>query len=246
MRFYLGTHHPDWLGRLGVPLFVSHRRLSVRKKLPRAQSPWALDSGGFTELSRPPHRWVTTVDEYVEAAQRYDSEIGQLAWAAPMDWMCEPFVVEATGLSVREHQERTVENFLELRGRGPFVPVLQGWTIDDYVRCVNLYEGAGVDLAAEPIVGIGSVCRRQSTAEIGSIFGVLSGEFGIACHGFGVKKKGLALYGKFLTSADSMAWSYQARRRPPLPGCTTHKNCANCDRFALLWRGELLAGLRDG
>ncbi|HYU84194.1 MAG TPA: hypothetical protein VEK80_05265, partial [Kribbellaceae bacterium] len=52
---------------------------------------------------------------------------------------------------------------------------------------------------------------------------------------------GLARYGDLLTSADSMAWSIDARRKPHLPGCTGHKNCANCLRYALRWRGRVLA-----
>lgn len=147
-------------------------------------------------------------------------------------------MLEKTGLSVREHQERTVESYLELRGQGPFIPVLQGWALADYEACVGLYASAGVDLAAQPIVGVGSVCRRQNTAEIGDIFRSLAGA-GIACHGFGVKKQGVAQYGRFLASADSMAWSYRARRSWPLPGCS-HKSCANCSKFALRWRDELL------
>ncbi len=47
-----------------------------------------------------------------------------------------------------------------------------------------------------------------------------------------------------LTSADSMAWSVDARRKPPLPGCTRHKNCANCPRYALRWRRQVLAATR--
>lgn len=37
-----------------------------------------------------------------------------------------------TGLTVREHQERTIANFLELRRIAPglpFIPVLQGWAL---------------------------------------------------------------------------------------------------------------------
>lgn len=237
MHFWLGTHETSWLARVDVPLFVSHRRLALRQRLPRARSPWALDSGGFTELSMH-GEWRTTVTEYVEATQRYAEQIGQLTWAAPMDWMCEPHMLDKTGLSVREHQERTILNYLDIRDRGPFIPVLQGWTLADYERCVDLYDEAGVDLAAEPIVGVGSVCRRQSTLEIGRIFQALSG-VGIACHGFGVKKQGVAQYGRFLASADSMAWSYRARRSWPLPDCS-HKSCANCSTFALRWRDELL------
>jgi hypothetical protein len=36
-----------------------------------------------------------------------------------------------------------------------------------------------------------------------------------------------------------MAWSYAARRQPPLPGCTGHKNCANCLSYATRWRAKV-------
>ncbi|SDZ53048.1 hypothetical protein SAMN05216215_10913 [Saccharopolyspora shandongensis] len=62
-------------------------------------------------------------------------------------------------------------------------------------------------------------------------------------HGFGIKTSGLRDYGSHLHSADSMAWSYAARRSPRLPGCTAHKNCANCPRFAFHWRERVLASL---
>jgi hypothetical protein len=154
-----------------------------------------------------------------------------------MDWMCEPSMLAKTGLSVREHQERTVANYLEIRARGPFIPVLQGWTIDDYHACVGLYESVGVDLKALPLVGVGSVCRRQRTGEIADLMESLHA-YGLRLHGFGVKT-GLDSYGQFLTSADSMAWSFRARRSAPLPGCR-HKNCANCSIYALAWRERLL------
>lgn len=240
MRFYLGTHKPAWLARVDVPLFVSHRTLADRRTLPAARVAWALDSGGFTELDKF-GRWVTTADAYVEAVARYQAEIGRLEWAAPMDWVCTPNVLEATGLTVHEHQRRTVENYLELRERGPFIPVLQGWTLADFVRCVDLYAAAGVDLVDEPVVGVGSVAARQHASEVGTIFRTLWG-LGIRCHGFGVKRAGLRAYGTYLASADSMAWSYAARRDPPLAGCT-HRSCSNCQRYALRWRRDVLNDL---
>lgn len=240
IHFFLGTHETNWLERLDVPLFISHRRLAMRKRLPAARAPWALDSGGFTELSQF-GEWRTGPGEYIDAVGRYTAEIGRLVWAAPQDWMCEPWIVEKTGLSVREHQERTVSNYLELRHHGPFVPVLQGWTINDYETCIDLYAEAGIDLTAEPTVGLGSVCRRQKTAEVGRIVRMVH-DAGISAHGFGVKREGISLYGDMLTSVDSMAWSYRARRDWPLPGCT-HASCANCSRYALRWRAETLYSL---
>lgn len=240
LLLYLGTHLPNWLGKTDVPLFVSHRRLAGRRSLPRASGRWALDSGGFTELSMH-GAWQTTASEYVTATRRYADEIGNLDWAAPQDWMCEPFMLDKTGLTVAEHQRRTVRSVQELRDLAPdlpFIPVLQGWVLDDYLRCVDLYAKAGFDLASEPTVGIGSVCRRQSETQIEDICAAVASR-GIALHGFGVKTLGMR-YARHLVSADSMAWSYNARMNPPMPGCHHGKSgrgsCANCIRWALRWR----------
>lgn len=240
--FYLGAHQPHWLWQAGFPLFVSHRQLARRKQLRPASCRWALDSGSFTELSMH-GRWVTPVADYAAAVARYAEQVGRLDFAAPQDWMCEPFMVERSGLSVREHQERTVASYLELRDIAPnlpFIPVLQGWRLADYLACADLYAAEGVDLAALPLTGLGSVCRRQSTGEIAAIVSAFARR-GVRLHGFGVKTGGLHLYGRSLASADSMAWSYAARRQPPLPGCSGHKNCANCLVYATRWRTAIVA-----
>jgi integrase len=57
-----------------------------RRRLPRARCRWALDSGGFTELSLF-GRWQTTPAAYAAAVARYTDQIGKLAWASPQDWM---------------------------------------------------------------------------------------------------------------------------------------------------------------
>ena len=238
--FYLGAHEVSWLAYEIGPLFVSHRRLTRRRALPRAKGRWALDSGGFSEL-RLHGRWLTTVEEYIEATRRYTEEIGRLEWAASMDWMCDPSTLARTGLSIRAHQRRTVSNFLELRQRAPdlpYTPVLQGWTRADYERCAGLYRIAGIDLTREPLVGVGSICGRQDTDETQEIMWSLA-EHGLRLHGFGVKSGGLARFAGALISADSMAWSYRARHDAPLPSCK-HSHCTNCVHYAARWRERLL------
>jgi hypothetical protein len=243
MRFFLGTHMPSWLEKPAlaeVPLFVSHRRLRGYRRLPVACTDWALDSGGFTELSMH-GAWVTSASDYVAAVRRYADDIGRLQWAAPQDWMCEPHMLAKTHLSVSDHQDRTIASVLELRHRwadGPFIAVLQGWDRDDYLRHVDKYESAGIDLAAEPVVGLGSVCRRQALAPISDIVASLAP---LRLHGFGVKAQGLALYGDRLLSSDSMAWSYGGRRNGR---CASAKTCANCMHYALWWRQRVLAALQ--
>lgn len=240
MKFYLGTHQPHWLALVGVPLFVSARRLRLRKSLPRAACRWALDSGGFTELSLG-GQWTIRAAQYADEASRWAGEIGGLDWAAPQDWMCEPHVLAKTGLPVASHQRLTVESYLRLRGLAPqvpWVPVLQGWAEREYWDCVRLYEDVGVDLAAQPVVGLGSVCRRQDTAMAESLIRSLAAA-GIRVHGFGFKLRGLRRVADVIESADSMAWSFDARRGRPLPGCP-HSSCSNCLRYALRWRQKVV------
>src|SRR5437763_3121324 len=108
--FYLGAHHPHWLALLDLPLFVSRRRLAGRRTLPRARAAWALDSGGFTELSMH-GRWTLAPAAYAAEVRRYHDAIGRLTFAAPQDWMYEPHMLARTGMTVLEHQQRTVDNY---------------------------------------------------------------------------------------------------------------------------------------
>lgn len=242
MDFFLGAHRPAWLARVPLPLFVSHRTLDGRRGFPRALHPWALDSGAFTEVSKH-GRFVTSPEAYVAAVRRYRDEVGQLLWAAPQDHMTEPWVLERSEIAstVAQAQAWTVENYLTLRALDsqlPIIPVLQGQTIADYHAHRERYARAGIDLAAEPLVGVGSVCRRQATREIAEIIADLSAD--LRLHGFGVKTSGLGAYGWMLASSDSMAWSYDGRMIRPCPNRGL-ASCSNCLHHALNWRNRVLA-----
>ncbi|MGJ6962548.1 DUF7221 family queuine tRNA-ribosyltransferase-like protein [Streptosporangium sp. G11] len=289
--FYLGTHQPSWLFNprfRNIPLFVSSRRLAGRKStFPRALGRWALDSGAFTEIRMYGH-WTITPAQYLALVCRYIEEIGMPDFVAPMDWMCEPWVISgknqhlkrtssayfhgtrtARGIpedgpdepfddAVLKHQRWTIDNYLELCDRARFLereglapagleekiaPSLQAWTKPQYLRCRRMYASAGVDLESLPVVGLGSVCRRQATSEIAEIVNALVDTGLDNLHGFGVKTEGLGDYGPWLTSADSQAWSAGERYRgyPLFPKhADRHKNCANCPDAALLWYSKVL------
>ena len=248
MLFYLGTHKPDWLERAGVPLFVSFREMNKRKRGYAAIAPWALDSGGFTELSGK-GRWSFTAKQYARDVRSIMDRTPHMAFAAPMDWMCEPEVVAKTGLSVPDHQRRTIDNFIELKSIAPdvpWIPVLQGWTFEQYQWHADDYASRGIDLRREPLVGIGTVCRRQATMRASLIMNWLqSGD--IRLHGFGFKTQGLISACQYLVSADSLAWSFDARRVKKEYACPwghKHKKCVSCIDYALDWRARLLDKLR--
>ena len=264
-QLLLGTHRPTWLANPHAdalrPLFLSRNVFAdasgtcLRRTLPVARGPWALDSGSFTELQHHGD-WRISAEQYAAQVVRLRDEVGHLRWAAPRDRMCEPIVIQGgwagrqffvgTHLSVPEHQRLTVLDFVELRQLlGPLViPVLQGYTLADYQRCRDLYDRHGVDLAAEPLVGVGSVCRRQATGEIAALMAVLAGE-GLRLHGFGVKAGGLDRYAGDLWSCDSMAWSKDGRhtRGCGCPCHRPHKTEANCIHHATRWHRQTMARL---
>jgi hypothetical protein len=227
--FILGTHRPNWLhegsrvAKPSGPLFVSVRQMQGRRKsaYPVGDTPFALDSGGFTEL-RKFKGWKTTVAEYAAYVQRVAAETMTLMWAASQDYMCEADALAATGLDVQQRQELTIARFLELRRLAPsvrWVPVLQGVTNADYVRHVRMYEAAGVRLRSMRVVGLGSVCRRQGTPEIAELARELA-EMGLWLHGFGVKLDGLRWAAEWFVSTDSLAWSqHEAKERSGLTNC---------------------------
>ncbi|MET7607351.1 hypothetical protein ABZS96_33780 [Streptomyces avermitilis] len=113
--------------------------------------------------------------------------MGQLRAAAQQDWMCEWEVLRKTGKTLKEHLALTVANFVELRSIAPdlpIIPVIQGWTYPSYFKCIGMYEKAGVDLTQEPLVGVGSICRRPSLHLPTMLLADLA-QAGIRIHAFG-------------------------------------------------------------
>jgi hypothetical protein len=251
VTFMIGTHQPHMLaapGTDGVTWFVSRERLKGRDSWPRVLGEWCQDSGGFTMLDKR-NGWTISDRRLANETRLYVGEMGKFRWASPRDWMCEPHILRNTGKTIAEHQELTIDSVLELRSIAPeihWIPVLQGWAKEDYLRHLDRYAERGLDLTHEHTVGLGSVCRRQGTSAFVSIVRALVA-CGLNLHGFGVKTLGLRVVASLLRSSDSMAWSQEARllRRPGLPQCEGggHKNCANCLPYALEWRRRLLASL---
>jgi hypothetical protein len=251
-QFWTGTDRLPWLWHpdmAGVPLFVSHRALAVRKsRYPRATTAYAVDSGAFTELLQH-GRWTTSPEQYVAALRRYADELGPFAFAAGQDHLCAPAILDrvaaVTGRrpTVADQQQATVDNFVALRALAPdlpIIPTLQGTQVGQYVHHIAIYAAAGVDLYAEPLVGVGSIAA-QTPGFIERLCTTLVAAGLTRLHGFGVKTRGLEAAAHVMASADSMAWSY-AGRREPMPGCA-HRSCAHCPRWALEWRRRVLAAV---
>ena len=211
--FYVGLHQPSDAKHFDRA-FVSVNRIRRRKK-PIGARAWIMDSGAFTEIAAH-GRYRHSVEEYAAEINRWAHDESLVA-AVAQDYMCEPFIIAKTGLSVLEHQRLTVERYDALKALCPSVyimPVLQGYLVEDYLRHLTMY---GDRLPLGTYVGVGSVCKRNT--DIGQIEDILTAikttRPDLRLHGFGLKTTALssAVVQDCLFSADSMAWSFAARRQ---------------------------------
>lgn len=222
VKFYVGLHQPADAQHFDLAC-ISIKRLWRRKK-PVVCGDVLVDSGAFTELLLH-GRYRHGVEEYAAELHRlHTTGVVKIAAAVAQDYMCEPFILAKTGLTIADHQRLTVGRYdalvAELErlfgGEIPFhvMPVLQGFAPQDYVNHIRMY---GDRLKPGMWVGVGSVCKRQGDPR--SIIAVLQAIAAerpdLLLHGFGVKITSLLHPGvrELLATADSMAWSYAARKQ---------------------------------
>jgi hypothetical protein len=175
-----------------------------------------MDSGAFSELSLH-GQFRHGVESYATQINRLAAINPGLKAAVSQDWMCESRIIAKTGLSIREHQRRTIERYdalLSLVRNVHLMPVLQGYSVDEYLAHLDQY---GDRLRPGMLVGIGSVCKRNGAPhQIEAVLTAIAFKRpDLRLHGFGLKTTALAsdLVRRRLYSADSMAWSYAARRQ---------------------------------
>lgn len=214
MYFYVGVYTLSRAHHF-QRCFISVNRFTRRRRVSDFEvNSWIMDSGAFTQIEQYGEHTLAPA-EYAALIRRW-SRCGTLEAAVTQDYMCEPAMLDRTGMTVEEHQRLTIERYDALVAEDPGVyvmPVLQGYNPAEYARCVDLY---GDRLGENAWVGVGSVCKRNANPQ--SIIAVLSAirsrRPDLRLHGFGVKTTalGVDVIRKWFYSADSMAWSIPARR----------------------------------
>jgi hypothetical protein len=211
MKFYPGLHQLKDAQHF-ERCFLSINRLR-RRKGPFKVKRWIMDSGAFTEISTH-GEYRHSVKEYAKEARCWEG-LGKLELIVSQDYMCEAFILQKTGMTVRRHQRLTIDRYralLDCDLKTPIMPVLQGYTPDEYRKHLDMY---GDLLTRGMRVGVGSVCKRNSKPE--QVIEILSGLKADApelrFHGFGLKYTALSdrRTHRLLYSSDSMAWSFAAR-----------------------------------
>lgn len=208
----MGLHQPSDAQHFEA-CFVSVGRLRHRKG-PFTVKDWIMDSQAFTTIQRY-GGYPLPVTEYADQIRRWKTN-GNLLAAVCQDYMCEPSMLARTGLSVADHQRLTIERYDALLAceTGCYIlPVLQGYRPEEYVDHVRSY---GARLTSGMWVGVGSVCKRNAAPEriLDVLIAIKTERPDLRLHGFGLKTTALAngTIRALLESADSMAWSFAARR----------------------------------
>lgn len=172
----------------------------------------ALDSAGFVAAVRyGDYRW--SVEDYFDLVQSHP-----WSWYASMDYCCEPQIAQDRPLrllrmAATAYMLGRCNAEAAYRGLAKPMPVLQGWTPDEYVTCAQW-----LPLIEWPdLIGIGSVCRRPVNGSDG-VLAILNAVDAILpehvrVHLFGVKSTALQQIAghRRVTSVDSMAWDVAAR-----------------------------------
>jgi hypothetical protein len=136
-----------------------------------AGSKWMIDSGGAPQTIKAHGGHPDTIDDYLSYIQnppiKYGDEIDpqrelpaqertdtgdiEIVQFALRDWPCEPDVQSALGLTVEQLQHRTLVDHINMMNRiedmnldAKPVAVLQGWTVEDYLDCIDMYRDHGL------------------------------------------------------------------------------------------------------
>ncbi|MGC8979407.1 DUF7221 family queuine tRNA-ribosyltransferase-like protein [Caldisericum sp.] len=246
MRMILGAStkkHVEKINQLGYTAMVSFNTLEFRKSPISSHTIW-IDSGSFTRLSS--HKPLATPEKLIRVAQINNTEI-----VFTPDAMCEPQIIEKTGLDVDEHIRITHENnkyMLEVAEKVNFPTekiglVVQGWTVKDYIKSANLCKT--IIKNPNQIVGIGTLCRRHSFSEIGEIVDTVKSILPQArIHAFGVKGPALAYIKSKIYSADSFAWAFHRfgdfRYQKICQKTDCKTKCNNCTIAIEIWINSLI------
>lgn len=213
MRFFTGLHHPSDAQNF-ERCFISINAIKNRKSGFRVRK-WIVDCAGFSTLMTHGDH-VLSVVEYASQIRRWKTN-GQLLAAVSQDYMCEPVMLARTGLTIAEHQRKTVERYDDLVAQKTgvyIIPVLQGWMPEDYVSHLKQY---GRRLKRGAWVGVGSICKRNNSpdAVLDILAAIHAARPDLKLHGFGLKKTALSRpdIRQHLDTADSMSWSYSARKQ---------------------------------
>ncbi len=244
MKIYMGVWNIQQATVLRQFMY-SVRRLKKRiSAMPFRGLDWILDSGGFSEININ-GKYSFTVNEYLRLV-----ELHQPRMFFNMDYVCESNALNKTGLTIKQHQEKTTNNQIKIMDiynkfniKGQFAGCIQGFEIEEYLSHIDSLKEHGL---ITPIMGIGSICRRNSINQILNIIKAIKKEVPkTKLHGFGIKTQILNMPSVYndLYSCDSMSWSLSGRNQKTKMciNCKypNSKSCGNCHYYLINYYNKI-------
>ena len=181
-----------------------------RTRLPDSVERVIVDSGGFAFFSRW-GEYPFSLESYLDLVY-YVQDTHPLFRVATLDYPCEPEIDRSQLMTNEERITKTVSNAVlcvDTDKSLPWLPVIQGYTIQEYLSCIEQYREAGLE---SDYWAIGSICSRKgSPYEIRNIVTKIKELHPKnKLHAFGLSLPYLADLQVFqsLYSSDSAAWNW--------------------------------------
>lgn len=137
-----------------------------RRPYPKQTGMRWLDTGGYLLLNKY-GRYPFSPDNFANLVSQLQPDF----YGTP-DYPCEPDISRGLRglMSNEERIKATVEQAVKLAelepllGRRPqMVPIIQGYSLDEYIYCLDLYKNAAM---LRPYMAVGSMCRRANSPEL--------------------------------------------------------------------------------
>jgi hypothetical protein len=168
-----------------------------------------VDSGGFS-FFRKYGKYPFTLEQYVDWIG-YLQDDYPIYLVSVLDYPCEGTTNRTTLKTNEERIIQTVSNAIECidyEDSLPWMPVIQGYTLEEYLHCIDLYEQAGIDLG---YIAVGSICARKGNSlTIRNLLTKIYERTHAKLHAFGLSLNYLRdpQIANILYSSDSSAWNW--------------------------------------
>lgn len=224
MKFYLGfdwsvkrrkqNTYPYAFLSAGVTWSYTHCKTLVPFEFSERTEEIFLDSGGFSFFSKY-SEYPFSMEDYIHWIKgMQDANKQKVKYVAILDYPCEPEINRKAFSTNQERIEATVRNATKcLRydiSPAKWIPVLQGYTVDEYLHCLKLYKDQNLYL---DYIAIGSMCRRNDLNQIHKILKAIKEETDAKIHLFGLTIKALEYIPIYdlIDSCDTIGYSFQCK-----------------------------------
>lgn len=169
-------HFPAWVPERdfylvsAASLWWSSRHKFVKRSYPSPRTRMFLDSGGFSFFATKGD-YPFSPDDYLQLVEHPYYGYQPLLWAS-LDYPCEPDTCREEPHKLRSNLDRitaTIDylDYFTRRATWPgMVPVVQGFTLDERLHCLEQMACKGL---TKPFMAIGSLCAQKSIKEIDKI-----------------------------------------------------------------------------